>query len=225
MSRCYIRFIMNCSGLCSAGFICLEGSPSSTQFACGTGPQVYCPTGSFQSTPVAVGYFSIGGSLTTRYDIEICPPGSYCVDGIEILCPAGTYSAGAGSASSACEGLCQAGYYCLQGSTSPRQHPCPAGRFGVAGAIDSHCSGSCSAGYYCPSTSTSPIQNECGGENVFCPSGSGAPTAVKKGYYSTGGSPTTRFAETQCLDGSFAFIGDPPASNMRVNICPQTTVV
>lgn len=215
----------NCSGLCSPGYLCNEGSPSSTQFKCGTGSHVYCPAGSFHSILVPPGYYSIGTSVTTRHDVRICPPGSFCVDGIPILCPAGTYSSINGSSSRACEGQCLAGYYCLEGSTSSTQYPCPAGRFGKLGMVDENCAGACAAGYYCPSTSTSPLQKECGGEMVYCPIGSGAPISVTKGYYSTGGSSTTRFNQTRCLNSSFAYIGDQPASNKRVNICPDTTVV
>ncbi|GMF12012.1 unnamed protein product [Phytophthora lilii] len=75
-------------------------------------------------------------------------------------CPAGTYGATPGLASSACSSTCSSvngGLICLPA-------PCP-------------------AGFYCPLASTEPI--ECGSVSVFCPEGSSMPTAATAGYYTT----------------------------------------
>jgi hypothetical protein len=170
---------------------------------------------------VPAGYYSAGGTETTRQYIIPCPPGRFCVGGIMFNCSAGTYSAN-GSSTSACDGLCTAGYYCPIKSTSPTQVPCPAGRFGVPGMASSLCAGSCNAGYFCPSASTSPYQYMCGADTVYCPRGSGAPLSVQHNYYSTGGDKFTRMSQALC--NTSTLIGTPPAGSHRVNICPSTTV-
>lgn len=108
-----------------------------------------------------------------------------------------------------CSGLCNPGYFCPAGSTTPYQHPCPAGRYGAeAGLISEECSPICEigggpnstssegtkycqiryceSGYVCPLASTSSRQKECGSPNVFCPPESAVPTNVALGYYSVG---------------------------------------
>jgi hypothetical protein len=51
------------------------------------------------------------------------------------------------------------------GSTSPEEHPCPAGRFGATPALTTAmCSGLCAKGHYCPRNSTDERQ-------VVCPAG------------------------------------------------------
>lgn len=210
-----------CSGPCLSGFYCHTGSSEPRQNKCGEGPDVYCPMGSYGPTFVPPGYYSINGTITTRSAIMKCNPGSYCINGISRLCPPGLYSK-LGSPTEDCDGPCDPGYYCPEGSISAQQISCPPGRFGVAGMIDSMCTGACMKGYYCPATSTTPYQNECGGEYVYCPQGSGAPTPVSGGYYSTGNNVTTRFAQSKCE--ITANTGTPPAADDRKNICPDTTV-
>lgn len=57
-----------------------------------------------------------------------------------------------------CSGLCEPGYYCLKNSTSSRQFPCPAGRFGnTSGLTNSYCTSDCLLGHYCPEASRNPI--------------------------------------------------------------------
>ena len=82
----------------------------------------------------------MNGTETTRSAIMPCSPGNYCTNGIQIPCPAGRYSEN-GSPSSLCDGFCSAGYYCLEGSVSPRQHSCPPGVYGDEGMVDSYCLG------------------------------------------------------------------------------------
>merc|ERR1712167_140487 len=117
--------------------------------------------------------------------------------GVRRKCAAGTYSE-KGSSSEKCDGLCDAGYWCTVASPNKQQNICDAGRFGQAGMTTPSCTGSCLKGYYCPAGSTTQWQNECGDEYHYCPHGSGAPTAVSPGFYSTGGNSTTRYAEEPC---------------------------
>jgi len=178
-----------CSGQCYAGFICDEASDSPTQRTCGINENdssVYCPLGSFSPIKVPVGYYSISGTITTRASILKCEPGFFCVNGIKRSCPAGRYAAVSGSSSESCQGICKAGFYCPKNSTSSTQFPLPAGRYGVEGMESARGTGVCLGGYYCPQSSTSPTQFECGGDNLYCPPGSGAPLTIPSKYYSTG---------------------------------------
>jgi hypothetical protein len=210
-----------CSGLCTPGFICNEGSSSSTENPCYNDASAYCPEGSYEAIKVPDGYYSDGGSLTTRSQIFICPVGTYCLHGIQILCPAGRYASNEGNMSPDCEGLCDAGYYCEEKSSSKIQHICPAGRYGIEGMTTANCMGECLAGYYCPAGSITPYQYECGGENYYCPRGSGVPLSVQSGFYSYGQNNTIRVGESLCDIGTY--YGTPPDTNQRENICVSTT--
>jgi hypothetical protein len=93
---------------------------------------------------------------------------------------------------------------------------CPPGQWSSTPKA-SQCTGTCRAGYYCPLRSTSGTANECGSPAVFCPAGSGIPTPVSAGYYTTGGgSATTASAQAPCEPGSYC------ASGVRT-ACPAGT--
>lgn len=53
-----------------------------------------------------------------------CTAGSYCVLGVSHLCPAGRYGSLQNESRLECQGDCEEGYFCPEGSTSPRQQPC-----------------------------------------------------------------------------------------------------
>lgn len=229
----------SCSGYCSAGYYCPEGSTSSRQYVCGN-ISVYCPIGS--SNPIIVPdlYYSAGGTHSTRMNITKCPSGYYCSDGIKRPCPAGKYSVNGGNTSD-CDGVCNAGYYCPEGSSSPMEYSCPSGRYGSVGMGDSYCSGTspfdfvsfsssylinlgpCEKGYYCPSNSTSFRQYECGNNYVYCPDGSSYPIAVSLFHYSIGGNERTRTSQNACVFNET--LGTPPQASHRRNICPDNTVL
>jgi hypothetical protein len=188
--------------------------------------QTICPKGYFcngdghRRACSAAGSFGNVTGHTNSSCNGACPVGHYCLPNIgnPIPCPAGTYGGTKGLKSSACSGLCDEGYYCPPGSISPTQIACPAGRYGeVKGLRTDACSTSCDGangncdptvceeGYYCPLASTSGRQNECGGEDVFCPSGSGSPTTATAGSYTTGtysveGKPQSKFDEARRFD-------------------------
>ena len=66
------------------------------------------------------------------------------------LCPAGTFGASVGQASSLCSGICPKAYYCLPGSSSPTSNKIPAGRYGAEEGMGSAAgSGECKEGYFC----------------------------------------------------------------------------
>lgn len=213
-----------CSGECEEGYYCEEGSTSPRQFSC-SDSSVYCPRGSYEPTTVPNGYYSIGrndSTMATRSAIVHCPPGNFCMKGIIRPCEPGRYST-SGSDSAECDGLCSPGYYCPSESTSATEIGCPAGRYGSRpGMFRSDCTGVCSAGYYCPLHSTSPTQNECGHDDVYCPTGSGAPIPVSVDHYTTGGTPQTRTNQAHCSTSQTS--GTPPNGIVRVNKCPTTTL-
>ena len=104
-----------------------------------------------------------------------------------------------------CSGQCQAGFYCVNGSISNREEPCPAGRWGAAGATDSACGGPCDAGYVCPAGSTSPRQQVCGGTSSYCPGQSGTAVLSSAGWYTTPetGDEQTRTGTQPCPLGAY----------------------
>lgn len=156
---------------------------------------------------------------------EICPIGTYCLDGIRRPCPAGTYGSAPGLSSSACSGLCPAGRYCPIGTTTDADEhtwagkACPAGRYGGIGMENAACAGLCAAGYYCPAGAKSPRERKCGSGRHFCPEGSGAPEEVSVGWYATGGEEFTRTGQAECVQGI-----TPPSGAFTVERCPENTV-
>ena len=151
---------------CQEGYYCPEGSTSPMQINCG-GPEVYCPTGSALPTAVSEGWYTIGPypfeNVMTRVDQAICPLGHYCIGGVKIKCPPGTYGNIKGLSNAECSGLCGYGFYCPIASYNATSFRCPAGRYGgTVGLSTSACSGSCKQGYHCPEASVSPTEYECG---------------------------------------------------------------
>ena len=213
-------FTKTCSGLCHAGYLCPLNSTSAEQEQCGVDARVYCPQGSYEPIVVPAGYYSLGDDVTTRQYILPCPPGMWCINGIKHLCSAGKYSIN-GSPTSQCDGLCEKGYWCSEGSSSPTQYDCPAGKYGHLGMTNNACKGTCRIGYYCPVNSYSPTQIECGGDMYYCPHGSGDRIAVSVGYFSAGGNQTTRSEQIKCDIGTY--IGTPPEGKVRTSRCPDTT--
>ena len=79
-------------------------------------------------------------SQTTRTTQLHCPIGSYCVNGVRKVCPAGKYGRTKGLTTSKCSGKCLKGYNCPQESSYPSQtlrldiaannmKPCPKGKY------------------------------------------------------------------------------------------------
>ncbi|MCX6807647.1 MAG: hypothetical protein NTZ80_02500, partial [Patescibacteria group bacterium] len=98
------------------------------------------------------------------------------------------------------------GYYSPAANNLRSQ--CAAGRYGSTTTNSaSTCNGACTAGYYCPAGSVSAAASACGGNGFYCPAGSGSATAVSSGYYSTGGTSTTRTGQTQCEAGNYCVSG------------------
>ncbi|GMH53582.1 hypothetical protein TrRE_jg872, partial [Triparma retinervis] len=214
-----------CEGPCAAGFYCPAGSISEKENRCGT-PNLYCPQGSAAPISVPSDHYSITGAHDTRSAIAICPRGSYCIDGVSRLCPAGRYGGVTGLTTPECEGACKEGFYCPEGSTYEAQIACPEGTFGLGASGTVECSGKCRPGYYCPLASYSPTQFQCGGDFNYCLEGSGRPSNVTLNHYSTGGNATTRTGQEKCNVQGFV----RPSREYVVrqdgnsqNLCPSRT--
>jgi len=298
-----------CSGPCGEGYFCTGAYDSLTQLTFGSvtarehvcgGVGVFCPAGSSAPTPVADGYYTVGSHLpggardagnVTRSGEAECEPGFYCVGGVKQPCAGGRYGDRRGMTAAACSGVCEAGWFCPAGSTTPRavecggeleycpegseapqplfvgqntlsapyesrnppevvptggrggyytvgdggqqsvsaplhrerqllcpmghycvggeKHACPAGRYGnTAGQVEATCTGVCAVGHYCPPASTDARQVRCGGNGVYCPEGSAAPTPVAVGHYTTGGAERTRWWQTPCEPGHWCVGGE-----------------
>ena len=153
----------SCTGACSAGWYCPEGSTSMYERSCGD-PGVFCPEGSPSPVPVASGYYTVGSSEDmAQFEIGVGMAG---------------YNQGEARTS---QRACEEGYFCL-GDGIKRK--CPRGRFGSrTGEKSPRCTGSCKEGYYCPEGAISETENPCGSIDVFCPPGAFAPHPVQRGYY------------------------------------------
>ena len=83
-----------CEGKCPAGFYCGLGTTSKTAIPCGN-VSVYCPEGSSSPTWVDAGYktMPMGGPESMRMAQALCSAGTYCLAGVQILCPYGAIAA------------------------------------------------------------------------------------------------------------------------------------
>ena len=135
----------DCTGLCPAGFYCLEASRNSNDFECG-GAHVYCPEGSSEPLEVPLGSYSTpeSAAVTRRSGVQVCEAGYYCSGGVRAPCVAGTYGSTTGLSSGSCSGPCEVGHYCPEGSVSATANKC--------GGADK----------YCPEGSGSPLTVQSG---------------------------------------------------------------
>ena len=77
----------------------------------------FCPEQSSEPEKCPAGTYSSNVRLTAEGECTNCTAGSYC-GGLNLTAPSG---------------LCEAGYFCPEGSSSSTQLDCPTGRFCVAG--------------------------------------------------------------------------------------------
>jgi len=101
-------------------------------FQCG-GNHVYCPATGRETKPtfVSPGHYSIGINETRRTGQRKCPAGTYCLKGIQYICPAGMYQSTPG-AEGRCSYNCPPGHECPAGSAMPV--PCTSGYYSVGRA-------------------------------------------------------------------------------------------
>lgn len=97
---------------------------TASDYECG-GVGYFCPQGSFFPMQVGGGNYTVGGSSNnrTRTDQAVCQPGSFCQNGISLLCPPGKYGLSNGMSNPECSGWCPPGFFCAVGTSNPI--PCP----------------------------------------------------------------------------------------------------
>lgn len=142
-----------CQGKCPDGYVCTEASVDPEGTTCGEAlaqaaeplPPIagYCPAGAREPLLVPPGYVGVG-DIGLAHSTAICEAGTWCVDGVQSLCPAGRYGDTAEESSEACSGPCLEGYACPAGSTGATAVPCD------------------SPTTYCPAESGSPIDVPAG---------------------------------------------------------------
>ena len=228
-------------GECQPGFYCPRGSAQPTP----------CPPGSFTNTsgnaecrPCPEGHFC--PIQTSDFSMNICPVGHYCLVNTTrsnlYPCPAGTYNPASGMRNaSAClpctpglycsspgqaveSGPCNASFYCLAGSVSPRPGasrcpmgsycpsgsplpvPCDAGHYCSSIGL-SNVSGPCDAGYYCNGSSVSQRPADTTGavcpRGAYCPQGSPLPVLCPPSTFLNATGSTSRFDCRDCSAGHY----------------------
>ena len=188
---------------CSAGYYLPANATSCS--ACG-GNNYYCPGGTYNVSSsaqgrntVSSGYYSTGGTSTTRTGQSQCTGATYCSSGVQNSCP-GSYTANttAGkTAASQCQISVSAGKY-IATANSSTQSTCAAGRYKAAHKVNygstSSCS-TCSAGTY--SSSGAASCTACSGSTQYQNlTGQSSCKTVSSGYYKSSNS-----AQAQCPSG------------------------
>ena len=107
-----------------------------------------------------------------------CPASYYCISGVPVLCPAGSYC----PMSSINTTQCPKGTYSAAGAATCTL--CPPGTF-TSTAGSTSCQ-PCPGGHHCPPGTSSWARLNCGRGN-YCPDGSGAPTPCPFQVAPTGG--------------------------------------
>ena len=108
----------------NSGYFCPRGTGTlSTALQCRS-PTQYCPEGSSTPLNTSAGYYAVAALGGLYVNETECPPGAYCSGGVMQLCTAGLYGNSSGMTSANCSGVCEAGYYCPPGSTSPEAQSC-----------------------------------------------------------------------------------------------------
>ena len=188
---------------CSAGYYLKANATSCS--ACG-GNNYYCPGGTYNVSSsaqgrntVSSGYYSTGGTSTTRTGQSQCTGATYCASGVRNSCP-GSYTANttAGKTSaSQCQISVSAGKY-IATANSSTQSTCAAGRYKAAHTVNygdtSSCS-TCGAGTY--SSSGAASCTACSGSTQYQNlTGQSSCKTVSSGYYKSSNS-----AQAQCPSG------------------------
>ena len=177
-------------GNCSAGFYCQSGAIDETGI--GTGIGGACPVGYWCGnntvTPVAClpGTYQPSTGASASSDCLPCPAGMYC----------------AFNASVAPTGQCSAGYYCLEGSSTPK----PTGNNGDVCPLGSYCPAQSAEPQPCPAgtfnNETTQFTCHICTEGYYCTGNQSSWSGLcPKGYYCPAG---TQFAtQYPCPYGTF----------------------
>jgi hypothetical protein len=212
------------STICGAGYYLDTGvcaiapagyySPAdnNTLYECGSNT-MWSTAGSASCNAVATGYYTTGGTQTTRTGQSQCACGTYCTSGSQYNCAAGYYGATVGLSVSSCTGTCGSNdYYSSAGSCACSQ--VAPGEYTTGGTSTTRTGkATCEEGYYCPGPGN--------GDKYLCPNGTTSPAgsndisdcagtlACDGGYYSLSGTCT-------CVgDGYYS-----PVNDDNRYICP-----
>ena len=180
---------------CSAGYYLKANATSCS--ACG-GNNYYCPGGTFNVSSsaqgrntVSSGYYSTGGTSTTRTGQSQCTGATYCTNGVKYNCPSGydDNTRNGKTSSTQCQINCSAGYY-LASRTDPA---CTAVGIGYYKAAHTVSFGSSSTRTACP-TSYTTASTTSGTSINRCY------LSVSAGYVRNG---TTGTTLTRCAAGTY----------------------
>ncbi|XP_062816991.1 zonadhesin isoform X2 [Anolis carolinensis] len=167
--------------LCPAGYFCSGLGKTAPEGTCSSG--YYCPPGQSSATPPShwcpSGYYCLEGSVAPM----ACKKGTYqSEEGKEScdLCPAGFFCDTSNeSAAIQVPVPCFPGHFCLPGTESGMEHPCPKGTYRpkAGAAKESDCE-PCPAGMYCSSLGLSQPTGLCH-QGYFCTKGAANPTPIR----------------------------------------------
>ena len=237
------------SALCR---ICPAGTTCATR---GLSLPIPCPAGTYSSqpelkgecTPGPAGKYSSTAGLTSLSSFTTCSVGYYCPAGSNNqlpcgpgnycdaagmsspkLCAKGRYGSSSNNTTAQCDGPCAAGYYCDEGSVSPKQGLCPPGYYCTAGTQQPL---NCPANKFCvqgtsipancpPGTSSSGGATDITGCNncpggKYCPGDGNNPVTCPIGTYCGGGNT----APVPCPTGSYCDVIGLSA----IKLCPAGT--
>ena len=160
-----------------------------------------CPLGYFCGAGAAA-YLAPGTSEVIRLNEYIRP------------CPGGTFGAELGLSLPGCSGVCAAGYYCPQGSTSPTQVACgsPA-HFCPAGSTEPLL---VSVGFYSIGNSSSTMtgQSRCEPGN-YCVDGDKTPCPA--GVFGKEAGLSSSLCSGSCQEGFYCPVG---STSRTASVCP-----
>ena len=170
------------SGLCDAGFFCVEASETARPADNVTGN--FCPHGNFcpqgSSSPVAcpIGYFLNRTHGVSQSDCQACLQGWYCAsEGLDVptgLCQPGFFCPPGQHSARPFNYTCPKGHFCVRGSSEAQ--PCPPGQYQDL-TMQSACT-RCVEGHYCDGVNTSTVDYV----DFVCPQGYYCPNGTSSAF-------------------------------------------
>ena len=190
------------AGPCDSGYYCISGAvipqPSDGITGNQCSPGTYCPSGSSHPILCPVGTFNqLTGGQDRSYCIS-CTPGYFCdnigAQNVSGLCDSGFYCSGGASTPTPLDLItgyfCPKGHYCESGSSTPI--PCRDGEY--SNVTHSTSCSVCPSGFYCPGNAT--ITPESCPPGHFCEDGISIPSPCPMGTFN----PDFRLSsESECL--------------------------
>lgn len=83
-----------------------------------------CVPATAEAVATRIGDEALRNSTLTRWRQHPCERGHYCEKGVRYPCPAGRFGSGEREVRPTCSGVCEAGYYCPEASTTSTEYPC-----------------------------------------------------------------------------------------------------